>query len=251
MFRHAADRGPFGPLDARSGLHRPELQPPLARGEEKIAALMARQTARFAAGTTFVEAGTAHGLTYRLREGWAGRVRALPDGRSQVILVFLPGDVFALKSMFFTAQPDSIQALSDVVADQAGERELRELFCQDADVALRCTWQVLEEERRLHNWVVGLGRGGADERLALMLWDFRERLALAGTIGRDALEFDLPMTQEQMGDHLGLSTVHVNRVLRSMREAKVASMRAGRVTIGDPERLAELARPLLDERGAG
>lgn len=77
-------------------------------------------------------------------------------------------------------------------------------------------------------------------------------LVLSGALPADALSYDLPMSQEQTGDHLGISTVHVNRVLKSLREAGMVVMRGRRVTIHDLEALARLAMPLLDsfERAA-
>ncbi len=157
-----------------------------------------------------------------------------------------------MKSLFVTHSPDAVQALSEILVEQVDHRTLREAYERDTDLATRCMWQVIEEERRLHNWVVGLGRGSADERLAMLLVDFRGRLILSGVLPPGAMAYDLPMTQEQIGDHLGISNVHVNRVLRSFREDGVVSMRGRRVTIGDLDALVRIAGPLLDmsERGS-
>ena len=227
-------------------LHRPELLEALIRGEEKIARLMRDRSRPFSAKTILVEAGTEHGYVYRVRRGWAGRVRTLGDGRSQFILIFLPGDLFAVKSMFVTIHPDTVEVLSDAVIERIDQRTLRDAFDSDRDVATRCTWQVLEEERRLHNWVVGLGQGSAEERLAMLLLDFRGRLILSRAIRPNSTAFDLPMTQQQLGDHLGVTTVHVNRVLKALREGGVVSVRGHKVEVGDLDALVRLAAPLLD-----
>ncbi len=240
------------PASFHFAIHRPEITDSLRRGDERIAGLMAGRARTLAAGTVLIEPDARHDFVYRVRQGWVGRVRTLSDGRSQFILIFLPGDLFAVQSMFVTRHSDSVQALSDCVVEQIHHAKLREVYDADRDVSVRCTWQIVEEERRLHNWVVGLGRGDAEERLALLLVDFRARLVLSGTIQADVLSYDLPMTQEQMGDHLGISTVHVNRVLKSLREAGLVTMRGRRVTIHDLEALARFALPLLDsfERAA-
>lgn len=240
------------PDSARFALHRPEIQDGLIRGEDKIARMMAQNTRPLPAGTTLIKADAEHTQVYRLRKGWVGRVRRLQDGRSQFILIFLPGDLFAVKSMYVTHHTDGVEALSDSVVEQVDCRELRAACERDPDIALRCSWQLVEEERRLHNWTVGLGRGNAEERIALLLMDFRGRLAASGTIPEDATEYELPMTQEQLGDHLGLSTVHVNRVLKSLREGGVVTIRERTVRIGDLPALVRLAYPLFDlhERAA-
>jgi CRP/FNR family transcriptional regulator len=94
--------------------------------------------------------------------------------------------------------------------------------------------------------MVGLGRGNAEERMALLLLDLHGRLALAGQIDAAATGYDCPMTQQQVADLLGLTNVHVSRVLRTLREERIATMRAGRVQITDLARLGKLAHPLLD-----
>jgi CRP/FNR family transcriptional regulator len=231
---------------ANFALHRPELLDSLTRGEANIRELMARDVQNHPDDTILIQEGSAHNFVYRVRHGWAGRVRTLPDGRSQFILIFLPGDLFAVKSMFVSRHPDRVVLLSRATIERVDHRELRQAYSQDPDIALRCTWQVIEEERRLHNWVVSLGRGNADERLAALFCDFFSRLVLSGAIARDARSFQLPLTQEQLSDHLGISAVHTNRVLKTLRDDGLIELKSRQLTILDYEGLAKLARPLLD-----
>jgi CRP/FNR family transcriptional regulator, anaerobic regulatory protein len=234
------------PDSANFALHRPEFRDSLMRGEEKMAALMEGSGCRVKAGTTLIAADTDHPYVYRLKEGWACRSRHLPDGRDQFILIFLPGDFFAIKSMFVTRHPDDVMLLSDALIERIDYRRLHSAYVQDGDVASRCIWQVMEEERRLHNWVVGLGQGSADERIALLLLDFRNRLIASGAVAEDSKTFQMPLTQIELGAHLGLTSVHVNRVLKRFRESGIVHIREGRVSIGELGDLVEVARPLLD-----
>lgn len=226
-------------------LHRPELTAALASGDRKLDNLTAANLRAFAAGTTIVEQGTEHHYVYRLRTGWVGRVRALPDGRAQYLMVFLPGDLFAIKSAFVAAHPDAIVALSDVTVERLEQSRLREVFDADPEIAMRCTWQIVEEERRLHNWIVSLGQGNAEERIAHVLLEFSSRLgAVSGA--PLAMEYAFPLTQDQLGNVLGLTSVHVNRVLRRLREDGLVSIRNRVVSIHDAEALARIAEPLRD-----
>jgi CRP/FNR family transcriptional regulator, anaerobic regulatory protein len=234
------------PDSAKFALHRPEFLEPLMRGESKIASLMRGSSFTMAAGATLIEAGTEHAFVYRLISGWACRTRLLADGRNQFILIFLPGDLFAVKSMFVKRHPDAVQAVSSIVAERAHYKTLYEAYAADSDIATRCIWQVMEEERRLHSWVVGLGQGSADERLALLLLDFRGRLISSGVIDSSSLVYEMPLTQSQLADHLGITAVHVNRVLREFRDSRIVTVRDGQVTISDLDRLADRATPLLD-----
>jgi CRP/FNR family transcriptional regulator, anaerobic regulatory protein len=185
-----------------------------------------------------------HEKVYRLVEGWCARTRPLPDGRRQIIAVFLPHDLFGIKCMFMTRQPDGIEAITDSVVSWADYKSLRQLYDDDRDAALRVLWQVIEDERRLHTWVVSLGRGNAEERMAEMLLTFRGRLMRHGD--SDGGSYRMPMTQQQIGDLLGLTTVHVNRVLKRFRDARLATVQKGTAVLHDVERLEKLAYPLQD-----
>ncbi|MEA3177651.1 MAG: family transcriptional regulator, anaerobic regulatory protein [Gammaproteobacteria bacterium] len=231
---------------AKFALHRPEFLNPLLRGEDKIALIMRGTAFKVTAGTTLIEAGTDHAFVYRLLNGWVSRTRSLADGRNQFILIFLPGDLFAVKSMFVTRHPDAVKAISAVVAERVHYKVLHDAYIADSDVATRCIWQVMEEERRLHSWVVGLGQGSAEERLALLLMDFRGRLISAGRVPAGSLVYEMPLTQGQLADHLGVTAIHVNRILKEFRNSGVATVRDGRVVISNLHVLTQRAAPLLD-----
>jgi CRP/FNR family transcriptional regulator len=231
---------------SKFALHRPEFLDALVRGEDKIASVMRGSAFKLSAGATLIEGGTEHTFVYRLVSGWVCRTRLLADGRNQFILIFLPGDLFGVKSMFVKRHPDSVQAISNVVAERVHYRTLYDAYVRDSDISTRCTWQVMEEERRLHSWVVGLGQGSAEERLALLLMDFRGRLISAGAIHVSSLVYEMPLTQGQLADHLGITAVHVNRVLKEFRDSGVVTVRDGQVSISDLDSLAQRAAPLLD-----
>jgi CRP/FNR family transcriptional regulator len=231
---------------ARFALHRPEFLDALVRGEEKIGSLLKGSSFGLRANETLIEADTDHRFVYRLLEGWACRTRTLPDGRNQFILIFLPGDLFAVKSMFVTRHTDAVMSLSPAVAERIDYRELHRAYVNDSDIATRCIWQVMEEERRLHSWVTGLGQGSAEERMALLLLDFRGRLVLSGTIPEGSLTYPMPLTQGQLADYLGITPVHVNRVLKTFREAGIVTVRDGSVVIAELRGLEQCAASLLD-----
>jgi CRP/FNR family transcriptional regulator, anaerobic regulatory protein len=231
---------------ANYALHRPEFLEEIERGENKIVQLMRGKVCSFTSGAVLIDKFTEHQFVYRLISGWACRTRTLEDGRNQFILIFLPGDLFAVKSMFVKRHSDSVQALTDMVVERIHFRELHTAYTKDSDIASRCIWQVMEEERRLHNWVVGLGQGSAEERMAMLILDLRARLTTSGAIEEDSMTYEMPFTQGQLGDYLGLTAAHVNRVLRTLREESVVTVRDGLVTIHSVELLAQRAYALLD-----
>jgi CRP/FNR family transcriptional regulator, anaerobic regulatory protein len=231
---------------ARFALHRPELIGSLMRGDGKLTELMKGSARTLPAGHVLIEANTEHEYVYRLRSGWACRNRTVPDGRDQFILIFLPDDLFAVKSLFLTRHPDRVQILSEAVVERLHYLHLHEAYSRDVDIANRCMWQLTEEERRLHGWVFGLGQGSAEERLALLLVDLRGRLVLSGVIPADSLTFDFPLTQVEVGEQLGITPVHTNRVVKSFRERGIAAFRNGAVIIQNFAELRRIAEPLMD-----
>jgi CRP-like cAMP-binding protein len=173
------------------------------------------------------------------------RTRTIEDGRRQIVMTFLPGDFVGVKSVLLREQPDTIECLGGVTADAIDHEQVRRLVETNGKIALRLLFQLGEDERRLHNWVVGLGRGNADERVATMLLDFRGRLHRMG-LGDGGDRFRLPMTQQDIGDYLGLTVVHVNRVLRRFHHSHLATAKAGLAIIHDAAALQRIANPLQD-----
>jgi CRP-like cAMP-binding protein len=96
----------------------------LLSGDEKIATLLRGSAQDYADKHTLIRAESDHPFVYRIVTGWACRIRSLPDGRDQCILVFLPGDLFAVKSMFVTRHPDAIRVLCPSVIECIEQRKL-------------------------------------------------------------------------------------------------------------------------------
>src|SRR5919199_2679948 len=205
-------------------LHRPELHDALCRGDALLLRAMAESQVTFPKGRKIILTGEGSETVYRLRTGWLARTRKLDDGRRQIITIFLPGDLVGVKSLCLREQPDDIECLTDVTVNAIDHAQLRRLVETNGRIAMRVIFQLSEDERRLHNWVIGLGRGNAEERIATKLIDFHGRLRRLGLLsGADS--FRLPMTQQEIGDYLGLTEVHVNRVLWRLRGAKLGTGR--------------------------
>ncbi len=225
-------------------LHRPELYEGLTLGDRRLVQSMHGQSKLIGANEALLRPGEAHQWVYRVRTGWLARWRPVEDGRQQIIAIFLPGDLIGIKCMLMVRQPDGIEALTAATLDSLDQACFRALATADPAVALRVMFQLAEDERRLHNWVVGLGRSDAEARIAAMLLDFWRRLRRLGLVPHDS--FRLPMTQQQIGDYTGLTVVHTNRVLRRFREAGVATVSRGTAVIHDGAALERIARPMLD-----
>lgn len=224
-------------------LHRPELHDLLTRGDDRLQRSM-DEPRRFRKGQLLARAGEASDTVYRLEAGWAARYRELSDGQRQIILVFLPGQLMGVKSMLLDRQTDTIECLTDIRVRTIGQHRLFELATTDPAVCARVMFQLADDERQVHNWLAALGRGKADQRIAALLLDLHGRLYRAGLANGGP--FGIPLTQEQIADHLGLTVVHVNRVLRRLKDSGIATLKHGVVNLVDLTQLSQLASPLQD-----
>jgi hypothetical protein len=119
---------------------------------------------------------------------------------------------------------------------------------------VRWKQKILRAERRveelLFNHLVRMGRLNAEERLLHILLEFNDRLEAAGLV--KGASYRLPVTQQMLGDALGLSLVHINRTLQELRRRKLVTLRRGHVTLHDRSRLANIAcyEPWSPEAGS-
>src|SRR4051794_8839626 len=159
---------------------REQIHDRLEAGDRALGRVMPARMHTLAAREILIPTGKPHGSIYRLKSGWMSRSRVLSDGRPQIIMVFLPGDLLGLKTMLLERQPDSIHCLGRATVPELGYEPALELVRADPDVSLRFMWQLGEDGHRLHNWVIAPGRGSAIERIATLMLDFRGRLMQAG-----------------------------------------------------------------------
>jgi CRP-like cAMP-binding protein len=171
-----------------------------------------------------------------LLDGWAYRARTLRDGRRQILHFLLPGDLVGVCHHRNPNALTTIIALTNVTLcaapppppGQQGEG-LAEMYALSRH---------REEEYLLHQ-IIRLGRLSAYERIVDWILETGDRLALAGLNAED--KFALPVTQETMADMLGLTSVHVNRMLQSMWREGLLRVQGGMVTILNRARCVQIA----------
>jgi CRP/FNR family transcriptional regulator len=227
-------------------LTRPEIKSLLQRGKSELLAAMSPIPQVLQRGEILVQMEEPHDFIYAIETGWLSRSRTLPDGRRQIIVLFLPGEVCGIKTIFMTRQPDAIEALTPASARRIHYKEACDLAAKDFAVAIYLAWQLAQDERHLHNWNVRLGRANGEERLAAFLLEVRNRLTALGIISAES-RYGLPLTQQQIADHIGLTTVHVGRLLRRFRELEMVDIRSNEVVfLANVRLLEEIARPMQD-----
>jgi CRP-like cAMP-binding protein len=165
-----------------------------------------------------------------LLRGWAARVRLLPDGRRQFLSFLLPGDVVGHCPQPRAIAVATVVALTDVLVCAAPPASPGSTLA-----TIYAVNDALDQAYVLAQ-VTRLGRLNAQERIGDLLLELHERLTLSGMARGTG--FDLPLTQETLADALGLTSVHVNRMVQQARRENDLQWKGGRVTLIDPPGLA-------------
>jgi CRP-like cAMP-binding protein len=163
--------------------------------------------------------------------GWVARVRQLSDGRRQILGFLLPGELIGVCHQPEPLAVSTVVALSDAMICTAPSARISHELARAYAIS-----HALDEAQLLAS-IMRLGRLDAYERIIDLLLEFNERLALSGLATGG--NFALPLTQEIMADALGLTAVHVNRMLQRARNNGELTWRGGQVALRDPATLAE------------
>ncbi len=172
--------------------------------------------------------------------GWASRQRVLRDGRRQILDFVVPGDTFGRDGDAEPLFRQKIVAVTPVEAvDATALLTLAEQSGPQSRLAQGLEAVRREDQARMFDHMVRLGRLTAPEKVAHFLLEMERRTAAPD--GPPSRGFRLPLTQQAIGDALGLSVVHVNRVLRQLRASKLIALREGLAWVLEREKLAALA----------
>ncbi len=214
---------------------------PLHKATQSCISAARVDAASVRANAIISRAGETSAYVHTLRRGWAMQVAHLSDGRRQILHFFIPGDLLNVENLLLgdRAQDASIRALTEVDLCSFRVGSLRKLF--DASPEQR--------ERLLdyaHLYIAGLtrrladvGQRSAQGRLAQLLLEFLERLAVRGLATGDS--FEMPVRQEHLADALGMTPVHVNRTLGALRSAGIVGFDRKMMHVLDRARLRKVA----------
>jgi CRP-like cAMP-binding protein len=174
-----------------------------------------------------------------LLEGFAARYNLLRKGKRQITALHIPGDFVDLHSFLVKKMDHAVLAITPCSVGFVPHETLREIS-ENHPHLTRLLGVNLAVDAAIHrHWIVSLGRRSALEHAAHLLCEMFLRLRAVGLTEDDS--FKLPLTQAELGDSLGLSTVHVNRVVQELRAKGLITWRGERLVIDDWKRLQELA----------
>jgi len=173
-------------------------------------------------------------------EGVLIRFSTLEDGRRQIVNFMFPGDLVGLQGAFDEPASHSIEALLPARLCVFGRNSFEELVKQNPRLGYDITWLAAKEETALEGHIVSLGQRSARERVVYLAAWLLDR-AMATGITAPGAPLDLPITQAQVADMLGLSLVHTNRTIRALHREGLVDWGPGELRIPDMEKASEFA----------
>ena len=168
---------------------------------------------------------------YLVASGWFGRFRMGSSGSEAVTAVYLPGDIIGLDALFDQQSRDEVTALSDGAVLRLPLATVRDAVEGGGRAALEAARLLAADSGFLREALFAVGTQSSIERLSTFILQTYDRLVQTGQIPAGADRFALPLTQSHLGAVTGLTSVHVNRVLKQLRVAGLVEIRGGSVRV--------------------
>jgi CRP-like cAMP-binding protein len=173
-------------------------------------------------------------------EGFTCRYKVISDGRRQILAFNIPGDVPDLLSLHLEIMDHSLATMVPSRLGLVQHTAMREL-CEARPAVAAAFWrETLIDGAAFRAWITGMGRLSARARLAHLLCELLLRLDAVGLA--DGFRYRLPLTQAEIGDALGLSVVHVNRLLQDLKAEGHIAIERKTVTILDWDMFRSIAQ---------
>jgi CRP-like cAMP-binding protein len=177
-------------------------------------------------------------------EGFCVRSKTTTSGQRQILSIHIAGEIPDLQSLHLHAMDHDLITLVPSTLGFVSHTSLRSLTRARPSIAEVLWRDTLIDAAIFREWIVNVGQRPAASRLAHVVLELRTRLIVTGRARRDS--FEMPLTQEQIGEALGITPVHANRIVKQLRDEKIVDISRGRVMVLDETRLEEIAQ--FDDR---
>ena len=211
----------------------------MSEADQELLGRVCKNSRRFPARHDLIREGDEPGLVFVMLEGWACRYKLLPDGARQILAFLMPGDFCDMHAGILREMDHSIGTLTPALVCTIPRDRMEELSEKTPQIARAFWWTQLVDEGVLRAWIVSMGRRDAVQRIAHLICELYLRMRNVGLAEDDHCR--MPLTQVVLADALGLTPIHVNRVLRRLREEGVMELHGGELVVHDPARLAKIA----------
>jgi len=168
-------------------------------------------------------------------DGFMFRAKATEDGKRQILSFHVPGDIPDLQNLHLHISDHDLVTLNAATVGFISHEKMHDITRRHPRLAAAFWRETLVDAAMFRQWIVNVGRRPAPARMAHLLAELANRLEAVG-LTKDG-ECYLPLSQVHLADALGLTSVHVNRVLQELRKDGVLEFRNHMLRLGDPARL--------------
>lgn len=211
----------------------------IAPEEERILRAAISEIREVPAGRTLVRAGVELRECTLLLEGMVCRYKDLADGQRQIMELHVAGDFLDLHSFLLKRLEHNVGSMTPVRMAIVPHEEIRRITESNPHLARMLWFSTLLDAAIHREKILSVGRRSAIARVAHLLCELLLRLQLVGMA--EDHSYKLPLTQGDLGDATGLTSIHVNRMLKQLRDQGLATFRGGEVVIHDWEALQRIA----------
>jgi CRP-like cAMP-binding protein len=207
--------------------------------EEEVLRASVAEIHEYPAGRTIVRTGTTLSASTLLVDGIVCRYRDLADGQRQIMELHVAGDFVDLHGFLLKRLDHNIGSMTPIRVATVPHDALRGITETHPHLGRMLWFSTLLDAAIHREKILSIGRRSALARIAHIFCELRVRLRMVGLASDSG--YALPLTQADLADVTGLTSVHVNRMLKKLRDDNLLTFRAGTVTIGDWERLQRIA----------
>jgi CRP-like cAMP-binding protein len=212
---------------------------PLSGSDTKLLEQICSKPLSIKAREDLIREGEAPDVVHLILDGFACRYKVLPDGTRSIMAYLLPGDMADWHVFILGEMDHSVATLSPCRVVEIPRAAVLEITDKYPAITRALWWIALVDEAVLREWIVNVARRSAEEAIAHLFCELLVRLEAVGLRVENGFEF--PVTQSDLADTIGLSAVHVNRVLQELRLRELIVLNTCGLQILDIEALKRLS----------
>ncbi|MBJ6126376.1 Crp/Fnr family transcriptional regulator [Microvirga splendida] len=209
----------------------------LSDEERQVLGSLPVQVATFKPDRDIVRIGDRPSQSFMVLQGFTCVYKLTAEGKRQIVAFHVPGDLPDLQSLHLKVMDHSVATVSACTLGFIPHEALYDLCNRYPRITAALWRETLVDASIFREWMTGIGRREAYNRMAHLLCELLVRLKAVGVAEDET--FDLPVTQTELADAIGASTVHVNRVLQELRADGLIRSRGTQIQILDWDRLKE------------
>lgn len=207
----------------------------LTGAERAALADLESQERQWRRGAVIVREGEPLRELFVVRSGWLHCSAMLGNGNRQILRFYFPGELPGLTALAYRDASETLTAVTDVALGIFSREQLGEVLGQHPRLGALLLMSAVAERASLADRLASIGRTSARARVAALLCEIYHRLKRLGHVENGAMS--LPLTQEEIGDATGLTSVHVNRMMRRLCEANIIERQGATLKVLDEEGL--------------